>query len=111
MAFDRVCSGKWIDADPNPPALDKPSETALHWAASSDDVEVLDALINGGADIEAPGEGFTGGAPMANAVIYAQWNATRLLLARGARTTIWKAAALDLLDRVEECCTASAHRG
>jgi hypothetical protein len=26
----------------------------LHWAASSDDVEVLDALIDGGADIEAP---------------------------------------------------------
>lgn len=30
------------------------AETALHWAASSDDVEVARALIDGGADIEAP---------------------------------------------------------
>ena len=30
-------------------------ETPLHWAASSDDVEVLDALLDLGADIEAPG--------------------------------------------------------
>jgi hypothetical protein len=27
----------------------------LHWAASSDDVEVLDALLDAGADIDAPG--------------------------------------------------------
>ncbi|MFL5853210.1 MAG: ankyrin repeat domain-containing protein [Solirubrobacteraceae bacterium] len=27
----------------------------MHWAASSDDVEVLDALLDAGADIEAPG--------------------------------------------------------
>ena len=31
------------------------AETALHWAASSSDVGVLDALLDGGADIEAPG--------------------------------------------------------
>ena len=31
------------------------NQTPLHWAASSDDVEVLDALLEGGADIEAPG--------------------------------------------------------
>ena len=30
-------------------------ETPLHWAASSDDVEVLDALLDLRADIEAPG--------------------------------------------------------
>ncbi|HEV7241854.1 MAG TPA: ankyrin repeat domain-containing protein [Thermoanaerobaculia bacterium] len=77
-------------------------ETPLHWAASSDDVAVLDALLDGGADIEAPGAIFTGGAPMSDAVVFAQWNAARRLLERGARTTIWQAAALGLLDRVEE---------
>ena len=31
------------------------TETPLHWAASSDDVDVLDVLIDVGASIEAPG--------------------------------------------------------
>lgn len=30
------------------------NETPLHWAASSDDVDALDALLDAGADIEAP---------------------------------------------------------
>ena len=33
----------------------------LHWAASSDDLEVLDALLDAGADIEAPGAVLGGG--------------------------------------------------
>jgi len=82
-------------------------ETPLHWAASSDDVAVLDALLDGGADIEVPGAIFTGGAPMSDAVVFAQWNAARRLLERGAQTTIWQAAALGLLERVEECCRAA----
>ena len=39
-------------------------ETPLHWAASSDDVEVLDALLDLGADIEAPGAVIAGGTPL-----------------------------------------------
>lgn len=77
-------------------------ETALHWAASSDDVAVLDALLDHGASIEAPGAVFTGGAPMSDAVVFAQWRAARRLLARGASTTLWQAAALGLIDRVRE---------
>src|SRR5260370_3705838 len=38
-------------------------ETPLHWAASSDDVDVLDALLDAGADIEAPGAVIGGGPP------------------------------------------------
>jgi len=79
-------------------------ETALHWAASSDDVDVLDALLDGGADIEALGAVFTGGTPMSDAVVFAQWRAARRLLERGATTTIWQAAALGLLDQVRELC-------
>jgi hypothetical protein len=31
------------------------TETPLHWAASSDDVDVIDVLLDNGADIEATG--------------------------------------------------------
>jgi ankyrin repeat protein len=79
-------------------------ETALHWAASRDDVDVLDALLAGGADVEAPGAEFTGGAPMSDAVEFAQWRAARRLLESGATTTLWQAAALGLAERVRDLC-------
>jgi ankyrin repeat protein len=76
------------------------AETPLHWAASSDDVEVLDALLDAGADIEAPGAVIGGGTPLADAVAFGQWRAARRLVERGAQTTLWQAAALGLIDRV-----------
>lgn len=93
-------------ADVNAPFLGRHSETPLHWAASSDDVEVLDALLDQGADIERPGSVIGNGAPLADAVAFGQWKAARRLLERGARTTLWQAAALGLIDRVEECLTS-----
>ncbi|HEX6512667.1 MAG TPA: ankyrin repeat domain-containing protein [Chloroflexota bacterium] len=76
-------------------------ETPLHWAASSDDVDVAEALIDGGADIEAPGGSI--GTPIENAVGYGCWRVARLLLARGARVDkLWVAAAMGLLSRIEE---------
>ena len=53
-------------------------ETPLHWAASSGDVEVLDALLDAGADIEAPGAVLGGGSPMADARGFKQWRAAYL---------------------------------
>jgi len=74
-------------ADPNAPVTGgQHAETPLHWAASCDDVEALDALLDGGANIEQPGAIFTNGAPMSDAVIFGQWNAARRLLARGAKS-------------------------
>ena len=78
------------------------TETPLHWAASSDDVKVLDALLDAGADIEADGAVIGGGTPMADAVAFGQWKAARRLLERGARTNLWQAAALGLLGRVRD---------
>jgi ankyrin repeat protein len=95
-----IRAGADVDAPVIPPDPDGVAETPLHWAASSDDVAVLDALLDAGADIEAPGAVFTGGAPMSDAVVFAQWNAARRLLERGAQTTLWQAAALGLVDRV-----------
>jgi len=76
-------------------------ETPLHWAASSDDIDALDALLDAGADIEAGGAVIAGGTPIADAVAFGQWNAARRLLERGARTNLWQAAALGLLERVQ----------
>jgi uncharacterized protein len=78
------------------------SETPLHWAASSDDIETLDALIDAGADIEANGAVIAGSTPLADAVAFGQWNAARRLVERGARTSLWQAAALGQLARVEQ---------
>lgn len=69
-------------------------ETPLHWAASADDVEAVDALLDAGADIEATGAVHTDGTPLSDAVVFAQWNAARRLVERGATMTIWQAAAL-----------------
>jgi lipopolysaccharide heptosyltransferase II len=57
-------------------------------------VIALDALLDGGADIERGGAVFTDGAAMSDAVIFAQWNCARRLLERGAKTTLTQAAAL-----------------
>jgi hypothetical protein len=77
------------------------TETPLHWAASSDDVAVLDALLDAGADIEAPGAVLGGGSAVADACGFGNWEAARRLVERGAHTRLSDAAALGLLDRVE----------
>jgi hypothetical protein len=98
--------------DPDARFIGPHTETPLHWAASSDDVEALDALLDSGADIEAGGAVVGGGTPIADAVAFGQWNAARRLLERGARTTLWQAAALGLGDRVRDelACGATAQR-
>jgi len=87
-------------ADPNArPSPD--DETPLHWAASSDDVDVAEVLVDAGADIEAPDGSI--GTPLDNAVGYGCWHVARLLVARGARVDKpWHAGALGLLGRLAE---------
>jgi len=94
--------------DPNAPAQGMwHSETPLHWAASSDDVEVARALIDGGADVEALGASIAGGSPLDDAVGYGCWQVARLLVERGARVDrLWHAAALGMSSRVAELLAA-----
>jgi ankyrin repeat protein len=91
-------------ADLNAPMLgSRHSETPLHCAASSDDVEVAAALITCGADIEARGASIADGTPLDNAVGYGCWQVARLLVERGARVEkLWHAAALGMTSRMEE---------
>jgi hypothetical protein len=95
-------------ADPNDDTGGARPETPLHWAASSDDLEVAAALIDGGADIETPGGSI--GTPLDNAIGYACWHVARLLVARGASVEkLWHAAALGLLARTEQLLTERRH--
>lgn len=88
-------------ADPDAATGGKQPETPLHWAASSDDLEVAQALIVGGAAIDVPGGSI--GTPVENAVGYGCWHVARLLCARGARVDkLWVAAGLGLLPLVRE---------
>jgi len=84
------------------------TETPLHWAASSNDVDVLDALIDAGADIDAPGAVIGGGTPLADARAFRQWEAAHRLVQRGARMTLPDAATLGLVDRLDEYFAAEA---
>jgi hypothetical protein len=89
-----VARGAEVDA----PFLGGHTETALHWAASCDDVAVVDALVDAGADLER--DGGVMGTPLADAVAFGQWNAARRLLERGAAPNLWQAAALGLVEAV-----------
>lgn len=88
-------------ADVNARVSGPHTETPLHWAASSDHIEVLDVLLDAGADLESSGAVIGGGTPLSDAVAFGQWNAARRLIERGAHSELWEAAALGLMDRVE----------
>jgi hypothetical protein len=101
VAIVRMLAGAGAD-------LDKPAsgmwhrETPLHWAASSDDVVLIDALLGAGANIEHAGSSIDGGSPLSSAVGYGQWAAARRLIERGARTLLWHEAALGLMPAVTQ---------
>lgn len=87
-------------------------ETPLHWAASSDDVDAVHALLDAGADIDADGGVIAGSTAMRDATAFGCWNAARALLARGASATGFDLAALgrteELLSRLDELDPAPA---
>ena len=97
-------------ADPNVDTGGDAPESPLHWAASSDDLDVADALIDAGADLETPGGSI--GTPLDNAIGYGCWHVARRLVERGARVDkLWQAAALGLMSRVQEFVAATPAPG
>ena len=81
-------------ADPNARFAGDHTETPLHRAAGSDDVNVIDTLLDVGADIDADGAIIAGGTPLTDATASGQWDAARLLVERGVRLGAWEAALL-----------------
>jgi len=72
-----------VQARADPDARQPGDETPLQWAASSDDMHVAAALIDAGADINAPHGSV--GTTVADAVGYCCWEVARLLVSQGAR--------------------------
>ncbi|MET9240932.1 ankyrin repeat domain-containing protein [Nonomuraea sp. NPDC003709] len=87
------------------------TETPLMWAASSDDVPVLDALLDAGADIDATGAVIGGGTALSDACAFGQWNAARRLVERGATILLWEAATLGLMDHIAAAFAADPSPG
>jgi len=93
-------------ADPNDDSGGDRPETPLHWAASTDDVDVAIVLIDGGADLRTPGGSI--GTQLDNAIGYGCWHVARLLVERGAPVeALWHAAALGMLERLEQLLTGT----
>jgi ankyrin repeat protein len=81
-------------------------ESPLHWAASNDDVELVDALLDAGADANEPGSIIGGLGPVADAAVFGGYRAGRRLVERGAQPNLYQASSLGLTDRVRELLSA-----
>jgi ankyrin repeat protein len=97
-------------ADVDAPFLGTHRETALHWAASADDIAALDALLDAGASVDAPGGVIAGGTPLDDAVAFGNRAAADRLVQRGAATGLHHAAALGLAGTVRDRL-AAGHAG
>lgn len=79
-----------LEAGANPNIrLEGDGETPLHWAASSDDVDAADALIEGGAELMPPGGCIADRTPLDLAVIFGNWRVADRLLRAGAELDPW----------------------
>lgn len=78
------------------------AETPLHWAASSGDVDAVNALLDAGADVDVLGGVFDGCTPFEEAIIFEKFDAAHVLLAHGAKLHLPGAAALGLAERVAD---------
>lgn len=88
-------------ADVNAPFIGKAhSETPLHWAASNNDVALIDTLLDHGATIDAEG-GVIDGRALADARAFLQLEAAHRLIACGASTTLQDLATLGILDQIK----------
>jgi ankyrin repeat protein len=116
-AVEMVAALVGAGADVNARFVGRHRETPLHWAASNDDVPLVDALLDAGADIDADGAVIADGTPLSDAVAFGCRSAALRLVARGAAVRQAEAAALGLLDRltavadVDLCFWYACHGG
>lgn len=96
----------------NVDAKDEYNNSALNWAALWGHEDVVEKLLEAGADLENKGSG-GGMTPLANAASRGHFKVAQRLLDRGARVTDDLLAILqtkvDILEESRESGTATAH--
>ena len=97
-----IRAGADVDARAKFEGKTDPGETPLHWAASSDDVEMIEVLLDNGAKIDIDGGVIANGTPLWEAVVFCMPNAAARLIQRGATYNLMIAAGVGRLDLVAE---------
>ena len=87
-------------ADVNVRMVGAHAETPLLYAASSNDVKAIDALVEMGADLEMDGSVTDGGTALDAAVNFGNLDAARRLVEHGAKTKLFTISALGMKEEV-----------